>query len=66
MEKAFSLKEPPLGLVPRFIHQAGRLRKLEEAICRYLAENHPLPIHWIHEYNQLCEYFENRKPGDLT
>lgn len=59
MKKSFALKEPPLGLVPKFIRQEQRLREVKEAICRYMLENYPLPEEWIFEYHELCEYVNN-------
>jgi len=46
-------KKPTVGLKPEFLHkemiQFDRLVELSEAINRYAADNHPIPVKWSDE-----------------
>lgn len=52
-------KRPPIGLVPRAIHnrniQNNRFNEVCGAIARYYSEGLKIPIEWIEEYNHLIE-----------
>jgi len=52
-------KMPPLGLIPKYIHDERRLAEVGGAIYRYLNERYPLKQEWIEEYNELI----NRRNG---
>lgn len=43
----------PLGIMPRSIWMEKRLQSLNEAICRYLVADEPVPVEWLSERNQL-------------
>lgn len=45
----FTVKKPPLGLVPRFIRDEQRAREIIEAILRYIDNGRPVPHEWIDE-----------------
>ncbi len=45
----FSVKKPPLGLVPRFIRDEQRAREIIDAILRYIDNGRPGPHEWIDE-----------------
>jgi len=56
------IKEPPVGLFPRFIHDASRLTDVRLAIIRYYEAGLEIPIEWIEEYNELTKRNDgNRK-----
>ena len=44
---------PPLGLKPKFIHDAQRLLDIEHAILRRVSAQQPIFSEWITEYNEL-------------
>lgn len=46
-------EKPPLGIVPRWMHEGQRLRELRETIVRYMQHGEYLPLEWIEEYNDL-------------
>ena len=52
-------KKPPLGLLPKYIHDDRRLDEVSKAIKRYANELFPLKTEWIEEYNELI----NRRNG---
>jgi hypothetical protein len=47
--------KPPLGIMPRYIHDEQRLNDLCLAINRYITGNKAIPIEWIEEYNELVK-----------
>ena len=47
------LDKPPLGLMPKSIHQTKRFHEICAAIVRYYDSGKELPIEWIEEYNEL-------------
>ena len=50
---------PPLGVMPRFIHDENRLEELRECIYRHLVDGRtPILIEWITEYNELIRRCE--------
>lgn len=46
-------KQPPLGLMPKWLHDEMRLRELCEAIARRYDAGFEIPIEWVEEYNLL-------------
>ena len=45
--------KPPIGIIPKHIHQEKRFVDLCGAICRYYEAGLQIPIEWIEEYNEL-------------
>jgi hypothetical protein len=54
-EAATECSAPPLGLMPRHIHDEKRITAIKAAIERYSEANKAIPIEWITEYNELIE-----------
>lgn len=48
-------KEPPLGIMPKRLHDKHRKEELRQAIYRYLSEGLRINPEWIEEYNNLIE-----------
>jgi len=48
-------RKPPLGLMPRRIHEEQRISDIAGAINRYLQAGRAVPMEWIEEYNQLIK-----------
>jgi hypothetical protein len=44
---------PPLGLIPKFIHDELRLISIQRAMSRYKDANKDIPLAWTKEYNEL-------------
>lgn len=67
MEEKF--ERPPLGLRPRWIVQALRIREILEAIDRYVSAGKPIPEDWSDELNELFaaqrEAEERKRKVDL-
>lgn len=51
----FYKQKPPLGIIPKCIHDEMRLRELRECIANYMQAGFPLLTEWIEEYNELIE-----------
>lgn len=47
------IEKPPLGLMPRKIHDERRLHDVANAINRYIAHGYEIPTEWVEEYNGL-------------
>lgn len=47
------VEKPPLGLVPRGLWVDHRIGAIQAAIARYTVAKQPIPLEWIHEYNEL-------------
>lgn len=47
--------KPPLGLKPRWLHDAFRTYDIVSALERYIEVRKPIPIEWVEEYNELAE-----------
>lgn len=51
--------KPPLGLVPRSVHQEqvrdSRIRDILGAMHRYSAAELPVPIYWVNELDSLLQ-----------
>ncbi len=52
-------KKPPLGILPRKIHDSMRLEGLKAAIIRYVNASCEIDPEWVKEYNELI-----KKVGD--
>jgi hypothetical protein len=46
-------RKPPIGIMPKYIHDYRRHRELKEAITRFIDADLPVPVEWIEEYNNL-------------
>jgi len=55
-----NIKEPPLGIKPRYIHEEERAIELGEAINRYTRAKFPIPIEWVEEYNEIRARLKKR------
>ena len=51
--KKGQIKKPPIGLIPKAIHDYKRLSSIRGAITRYYNADLPIPIKWVKEYNEL-------------
>lgn len=49
------MKKPPLGIMPKHIHDMNRMLELERAIYRYLDAESVIPVKWIDEYNEFVK-----------
>ena len=47
--------KPPLGLVPKFIHDKQRVIEILDAMERYSYQRFPIPIEWIEELRGLID-----------
>lgn len=54
------LKQPPIGIIPLFIHNEKRLKALNEAISRYKDAECKIPDEWLTEKSELEEYINKR------
>lgn len=54
---------PPLGLTPKWIRWEHRKREIEHAIIRYVGCKTPVPLEWVVELNEICEYLNKRENG---
>lgn len=50
--------KPPLGVMPRNLHDEARLRELLEAVLCYLNAKRKIDPEWINEINYLLKRFE--------
>lgn len=50
-----SWKKPPLGLIPKEIHDHKRFMEICKAISRFYNCGEKIPVKWIEEYNSLVE-----------
>lgn len=48
-------KRPPLGLMPRIIHDENRMQAIEEAAGRYFLAQLDIPKEWVTEYKELAD-----------
>lgn len=47
--------KPPVGIMPRFVHDRQRLKEIKNAVNAYMETEFPMPVEWIIEYNELCQ-----------
>ncbi|MER0468115.1 hypothetical protein ABR330_15870 [Bacillus cabrialesii subsp. cabrialesii] len=52
--------EPPLGVIPKWLHDEHRIKDLKAAINRYLDNNHEVSAEWIDEYNLLVKSIKTK------
>ena len=45
--------KPPIGIMPKWVHDAFRLQAVRDCIERYLEAGLMVRVEWIEEYNQL-------------
>ena len=48
--------KPPIGLMPKHIHDEMRFNEVSKAIAKYYSAGLKIPIEWIKEYN---DYIRN-------
>jgi len=46
---------PPIGLMPKKLHQEKRFYDVCSAIARHYSAGFKIPIEWVEEYNELLE-----------
>ena len=46
-------QKPPLGLKPKYIHEAERKQEICDAMMRYAEAKMPVPVEWVSELNGL-------------
>ncbi|TII15272.1 hypothetical protein C6Y43_14115 [Bacillus subtilis] len=51
---------PPLGVIPKWLHDENRVKDLKAAINRYLDDNHEISAEWIDEYNLLVKSIKTK------
>lgn len=44
---------PPLGLMPKWLHDERRMREILDAMERYATAQMPAPVEWISELRDL-------------
>ena len=49
------MKKPPLGVMPRYVHDEMRRQDLIGAITRYINDGAMVPLEWVKEYNELTK-----------
>lgn len=54
MEEKKTCKKPPIGIVPRRIHDDERKIAIFEAMKRYSLNDVAIPTEWIDELMELC------------
>lgn len=50
------LERPPIGLVPKTLHDRMRTFSIIDAMERYASANKPVPVEWVHELISLHPY----------
>lgn len=48
---------PPIGIMPRKLHDGARQREIVAAMLRYLDAGQSLPVAWVEELNDLCKEY---------
>lgn len=65
--KPVEVEKPPLGLLPRRMHDLKRMQSIDEAIRRYTERRMVIPLEWVKEYNQLCAAVNGKEHfGDVN
>ena len=54
------IKRPPIGLVPRKLHNESRIKDIIEAMSRFMYESKQIPLDWIDELYELSKWNENK------
>ncbi|MCC2526774.1 hypothetical protein LKL24_04950 [Bacillus halotolerans] len=60
LDKRLNKQEPPLGVIPKWLHDERRHKELKAAINRYLDDNREISAEWIDEYNLLIKSIKNK------
>lgn len=55
--------KPPLGVMPRRLHEETRREELRGAIIRYAEAGRPINAEWTEEYNELVKKRDNDDHG---
>lgn len=63
--KPIQEKKPPLGIMPKQVHDEIRRRDLGEAIVRYIEASLLVPPEWVEEYNELIEPYQADTPNSM-
>ena len=50
-----NIQKPPIGLIPRYIHDGKRIDEILNAIERYTDANMPIPKSWIEELRDILK-----------
>lgn len=58
-------KKPPLGVMPRELHDEIRRKSLGDAIVRYIDAQLPVNPEWVEEYNELAERMQPDTPNNM-
>jgi len=45
--------KPPLGIMPRYIHDGSRRIDLRKTIIRHLDAHREVPLEWVEEFNEI-------------
>lgn len=49
-----TIKIPPIGLKPKWLHDEQRQKEIKQAIERYINVGRKIPQEWLDEYNSYC------------
>ena len=60
MKKDTKVEKPPLGLMPKNLHEEVRFYDICAAISRYYNVEWKIPIEWVKEYNELIDVGANK------
>jgi hypothetical protein len=55
-------EKPPVGIMPRSIHNRYRASDLIDAMQRYTKEGRNIPLEWINELDDINSY--NKRHGE--
>ena len=54
-KEVYMKEKPPVGLMPKKLHDEARFQKVCRAISEYYNSGRKIPIKWVEEYNELVE-----------
>jgi len=60
LKKDTEAEKPPLGLMPKNLHEEVRFYDICAAISRYYNVEWKIPIEWVKEYNELIDVGANK------
>lgn len=55
------MEMPPIGIMPKWLHDFNRLRDVQCAIVRRYEAELPIPLEWVEEYNELVVAHKKHK-----
>lgn len=58
---SFGAKKPPLGVIPRYLHEENRRESLARAITSFTEAGLEISPEWVEEYNELTKKIAGRK-----